>query len=628
LGGHRKSTLISNKYQFLQPTYNDSYVFNTTLYQSFKIFADKFTSVTDSPSTFLRHYPTNFPFLYLFLNAHTAYISSYTFCDAFQTDISHKDAYQFNIIGGVAGFTIAWNLLMACIYIPSLIALLNTRTNILKVYKTIPKDITGQTYQQLKAKKKELKRTQTPSVLPAKVIFILIFAAIMFFEVVCLALTSYNGYLTMTCDFGSAEVINNYALFVTLVRESHMLLREKVYAVPGLSELVTKDIDIVDFITERNNEIKSQWEGLLFGTGTPSGVGLYGYNPAIDVLINDVNCPNVTDLSTYEGCGINKLVQQFVERTENMARTYQTLSIGDIITEVNQTFFITESLNDKMNWAVYNYSSLTQNGCSMPFPSAVIYILSAAVIALLAIPLFMYMNTYLNVNHEVRGMLHFLPSDATDNLPDLKNYVFEFKTNIQKHKDISGEGNAILEASNDAVMICSEAGKIMEINIVAQHMYGYTSVSDVIGKDFTVAFSTKYTDELQNTLTDLIKLRRGITKEIDGLRKNQTVFPARFSAGIGVLNKRTVIAIFITDLTVEKKGLELLAQERKNNENLLLTILPAPIAARLKKGETCIAEQLPDVTCFFSDMVGFTRMSSTMSASDLVQLLNSIVNRL
>jgi hypothetical protein len=77
---------------------------------------------------------------------------------------------------------------------------------------------------------------------------------------------------------------------------------------------------------------------------------------------------------SFDGCGIDLLVQQFVERTELLARSYQSMSTIDIGNQVNETFFITESLNDKMNQIAYNYSLLTQNGCTMPFPSVLIYI--------------------------------------------------------------------------------------------------------------------------------------------------------------------------------------------------------------------------------------------------------------
>jgi hypothetical protein len=38
----------------------------------------------------------------------------------------------------------------------------------------------------------------------------------------------------------------------------------------------------------------------------------------------------------------------------------------------------------------------------------------------------------------------------------------------------------------------------------------------------------------------------------------------------------------------------------------LLNILPAPIAERLKAGETIIADSCPDASVLFADLVGFT----------------------
>ena len=64
--------------------------------------------------------------------------------------------------------------------------------------------------------------------------------------------------------------------------------------------------------------------------------------------------------------------------------------------------------------------------------------------------------------------------------------------------------------------------------------------------------------------------------------------------------------------------------EREFNraEGLLLNILPEPIAARLKDGESPIADRVPSVSVLFLDIVRFTELSSSMDASDLVQLLN------
>ena len=54
--------------------------------------------------------------------------------------------------------------------------------------------------------------------------------------------------------------------------------------------------------------------------------------------------------------------------------------------------------------------------------------------------------------------------------------------------------------------------------------------------------------------------------------------------------------------------------ENKNRENeeLLLNVLPAPIANRLRGGEQSIADGFAEVTVAFADLVGFTAMSSDM----------------
>jgi class 3 adenylate cyclase len=69
--------------------------------------------------------------------------------------------------------------------------------------------------------------------------------------------------------------------------------------------------------------------------------------------------------------------------------------------------------------------------------------------------------------------------------------------------------------------------------------------------------------------------------------------------------------------------------EAKNRENelLLLNILPGPIATRLREGEQSIADGFSEVTVAFADLVEFTRMSANMPPADLVSLLNGLFTR-
>lgn len=72
---------------------------------------------------------------------------------------------------------------------------------------------------------------------------------------------------------------------------------------------------------------------------------------------------------------------------------------------------------------------------------------------------------------------------------------------------------------------------------------------------------------------------------------------------------------------------QLLDAEKANSERLLLNVLPPSIANRMKKGEELIADRFDEAAVLFADIVGFTRMSSTMDPTDLVEILDEIFRR-
>ena len=70
-----------------------------------------------------------------------------------------------------------------------------------------------------------------------------------------------------------------------------------------------------------------------------------------------------------------------------------------------------------------------------------------------------------------------------------------------------------------------------------------------------------------------------------------------------------------------------LATEFDRAESLLLNILPAPIARRLKDNPELIADEHPQVSVLFADIVNFTETSDKMAPTDLVQTLNAAFTR-
>jgi class 3 adenylate cyclase len=67
-----------------------------------------------------------------------------------------------------------------------------------------------------------------------------------------------------------------------------------------------------------------------------------------------------------------------------------------------------------------------------------------------------------------------------------------------------------------------------------------------------------------------------------------------------------------------------LAAEKARAEELLLNVLPASIAERLKLGQRPIADGFAQVSVLFADIVGFTKMSERITPVQLVDRLNRI----
>ena len=84
------------------------------------------------------------------------------------------------------------------------------------------------------------------------------------------------------------------------------------------------------------------------------------------------------------------------------------------------------------------------------------------------------------------------------------------------------------------------------------------------------------------------------------------------------------ISVFFHDITKRKRIESALKKEQKKTESLLLNILPEAIADRLKHEPGVIADKFEKATVLFADLVNFTKISTTMSATKLVYLLNEI----
>jgi class 3 adenylate cyclase len=73
---------------------------------------------------------------------------------------------------------------------------------------------------------------------------------------------------------------------------------------------------------------------------------------------------------------------------------------------------------------------------------------------------------------------------------------------------------------------------------------------------------------------------------------------------------------------------ELLTEQRKENDRLLLSLMPEPVAQRYREGEETIAQEHQDVTVIFADIVGLDEISDELSGDELVGIIDELVREL
>ena len=73
------------------------------------------------------------------------------------------------------------------------------------------------------------------------------------------------------------------------------------------------------------------------------------------------------------------------------------------------------------------------------------------------------------------------------------------------------------------------------------------------------------------------------------------------------------------EVTTKKLG-----REKELSNALLGTMLPSKVVEELRKGNPVLPEQFDNVSIFFSDIVGFTSISSSVEPIKVVDLLNRL----
>ena len=105
----------------------------------------------------------------------------------------------------------------------------------------------------------------------------------------------------------------------------------------------------------------------------------------------------------------------------------------------------------------------------------------------------------------------------------------------------------------------------------------------------------------------------------------QTLLPNQPAVQVlGDVMRDTVLFAAVLLLGEAVRTRRALQREEERSQRLLLNVLPAPIATRLKQREDVIADGFPEVTVLFAYLVDFTRRSQRSSPQQVVQVLDEL----
>jgi adenylate cyclase len=192
---------------------------------------------------------------------------------------------------------------------------------------------------------------------------------------------------------------------------------------------------------------------------------------------------------------------------------------------------------------------------------------------------------------------------------------------LQRRLKKRGFGVQVAENGRQALqMIRSNNFDLVLLDIIMPEMDGY-QVLEILKKDKELRRIPVIMISALDEIDSVVRcLKLGAE---DYLQKpfNQVILNAKISASLDRKWLRDRERDYVEKLKIERQKLQ---EEQKRSEELLLNILPKPIADRLRKGESTIADSFSEATVLFSDLVGFTELSTGISASRLVEKLNKI----
>jgi adenylate cyclase len=182
----------------------------------------------------------------------------------------------------------------------------------------------------------------------------------------------------------------------------------------------------------------------------------------------------------------------------------------------------------------------------------------------------------------------------------------------------------LFENANDLIQSANAYGEIIYVNRAWCETLGY-SPDDIANINIFDIISPEYQKHCRQIFSRVLAGEKIEAVQTAFLTKNgDTIIlegniNCKFADGKPIATR----GIF-RNITQRVAAENALREQQEQSERLLLNILPAAIANRLKIQPGNIAENFANVSVLFADIVGFTQISAKLGAIQLVKLLNQI----
>ncbi|WP_375513373.1 adenylate/guanylate cyclase domain-containing protein [uncultured Nostoc sp.] len=234
---------------------------------------------------------------------------------------------------------------------------------------------------------------------------------------------------------------------------------------------------------------------------------------------------------------------------------------------------------------------------------------------------------------EILGVMVFFSRDVQPKDKDLLQMVGSIGSQIAQFIKRKQAEDALVESeeryrdlfenANDLIQCVNASGHFLYVNRAWREALGYSEAEIVNMKVFDIIHPEFKQDCLQKFYRVLSGEKIGPAKAAFVTKDGQTIFlegniNCKFVEGYPV----AIRGIF-RNITQRLAAEQALRHQQEETERLLLNSLPAAISKPLKEAAN-IVEDVGNVTVLFADIVGFTEIAASMSAIQLVNLLNSI----